>query len=64
VVTGNDYDDRACRTKIVAEVTGDYEELYRHWDQFSWHRVTFYGDFVEDAKKLAKKIGFEVVMES
>ncbi len=64
VVTGNDYDDRACRTKIVAEVTGDYEELYRHWDQFSWHRVTFYGDFVEDAKKLAKKIGYEVVMES
>ena len=64
VVTGNDYDDRACRTKIVTEVTGDYEELYRHWDQFGWHRVTFYGDFAEDAKKLAKKIGFEVVMES
>ena len=64
VVTGNDYDDRACRTKIVAEVTGDYEELYRHWDQFMWHRVTFYGDFAEDAKKLAQKIGYEVVMES
>ena len=28
VVTGNDPDDRACRTKIVAEVTGDYEKIY------------------------------------
>ncbi len=64
VVTGNDYDDRACRTKIVAEVTGDFEEIYRHWYKFGWHRVTFYGDFAEDAKKLAKKIGFEIVMES
>lgn len=64
VVTGNDFDDRACRTKIVAEVTGDYEELYNHWDQFGWHRVTFYGDFAEDAKKLGQKMGFEVVMES
>ena len=64
VVTGNDPDDRACRTKIVAEVTGDYEELYRHWDQFRWHRVTFYGDFAKDVEKLAEKIGFEVVKES
>lgn len=64
VVTGNDPDDRACRTKIVAEVTGDYEKLYRYWTNFNWHRVTFFGDFADAAKKLAEKIGFEVVMES
>ena len=62
-VTGNSRDDRACRTKIIAEVDGDYEKLYRQWDEFIWHRVTFFGDFAKEAVALAEKIGYEVRWE-
>ena len=62
-VTGNSRDDRACRTKIIAEVDGDYEKLYQQWDEFIWHRVTFFGDFAEEAVALAEKIGYEVRWE-
>lgn len=68
VITGNDRDDRACRTKIVAEVTGDYEKMYSAWGygrgRFSWHRLTFLGDFRKEAVNLAEKIGYEVIFES
>lgn len=66
VTTGNDPDDRACRTKIVAEVTGDYEKMYHTWDwgHFGWHRVTFLGDFAQEAVALAHKIGYKVDYES
>ncbi len=62
-VTGNSRDDRACRTKIIAEVDGDYEKLYRQWDEFIWHRVTFFGDFAKEAVALAEKVGYEVRWE-
>ncbi len=61
---GNDLDDRACRTKIVAEVTGDFEKSYPLWDHWGWHRVTFLGDFKKDVEALAKKIGYRVIYES
>ena len=61
---GNDLDDRACRTKIVAEVTGDFEKSYGLWDLWGWHRVTFLGDFKKDVEAFAKKIGYRVVYES
>ena len=64
ITTGNDDDSRACRTKIIAEVAGDFEKASRAWDIFGWHRVTFYGDFVDSVRALAKKLGYEVVMES
>lgn len=66
VTTGNDPDDRACRTKIVAEVMGDYEKMYHtwKWDRFAWHRVTFLGDFAKEAVALAKKIGYDVDYEA
>ncbi|MBO7683731.1 MAG: hypothetical protein J6T51_03295 [Kiritimatiellae bacterium] len=64
VVTANDTDDRACRTKIVARVTGDYSKIELAWINFSWHRVTFMGDFRSDVEAFAKKIGYEVVYES
>lgn len=60
----NDPDDRACRTKIVAEVTGDFEKSYRLWDLWGWHRVTFLGDFKKDVEALAKKLGYRVIYES
>ena len=60
----NDPDDRGCRTKMVVEVTGDFEKAYRHWNTFGWHRVTFLGDFKKDVEALAKKIGYSVIYES
>jgi hypothetical protein len=28
--------DRACRTKLAAEVVGDFEKLFTYWDQYGW----------------------------
>ena len=64
VVVANDRDDRACRTKIVARVTGDYSKMELAWIKFGWHRVTFMGDFRSDVEAFAKRIGYEVVYES
>ena len=60
----NDPDDRGCRTKMVVEVTGDFEKAYRYWNKFGWHRVTFLGDFKKDVEAIAKKIGYRVIYES
>ena len=64
VVVANDRDDRACRTKIVARVTGDYSKMELAWFKFGWHRVTFMGDFRSDVEAFAKRIGYEIVYES
>jgi hypothetical protein len=61
---GNDPDDRACRTKLCAEPIGDLEKLFREWDQWSWHRVTFYGDLKEPVYGLAEALGWKVVEEA
>ncbi len=60
----NDPDDRACRTKLCAEPVGDIEKLFTMWDQWGWHRVTFYGDLKESAYALADQIGWKVVEEA
>jgi len=60
----NDPDDRACRTKLCAEPVGDLEKLFRMWDQWSWHRVTFYGDLKEPVYALAEAAGWKVVEEA
>ncbi|MBN2375990.1 MAG: hypothetical protein JXD22_06300 [Sedimentisphaerales bacterium] len=60
----NDPDDRACRTKLCAEPVGDIEKLFSMWDQWGWHRVTFFGDFKEPVYALADTIGWEVVEEA
>jgi len=60
----NDPDDRACRTKLCADPLGDFEKLFRHWDQWSWHRVTFYGDLKEPVYALADALGWKVVEEA
>lgn len=59
----NDPDERACRTKIVAEIDGDFERVYGEWDLWSWHRVTFVGDFKKDVEALAAKLGYQLVRE-
>ncbi|MCK5068158.1 MAG: hypothetical protein KAR16_11985, partial [Bacteroidales bacterium] len=60
----NDPDDRACRTKLCAEPVGDMEKLFTMWDQWGWHRVTYYGDLKEPAYALADTIGWKVVEEA
>ena len=60
----NDPDDRACRTKLCAEPLGDIEKLFTMWDQWGWHRVTFYGDLKEPAYALADAIGWTVIEEA
>jgi hypothetical protein len=59
----NDPDDRACRTKLCVEPSGDIEKLFRFWD-WGWHRVTFYGDLKEPVYALADAIGWKVVEEA
>jgi len=53
----NVVDDRACRTKLAAEPIGDIEKLFTQWDQWGWHRVTFYGDLKEPVNALADVMG-------
>ncbi len=60
----NDPDDRACRTKLCAEPIGDIEKLFTQWDQWGWHRVTFYGDLKEPVFALADAMGYKVVEEA
>ncbi len=61
---GNDPDDRACRTKLCAEPLGDLEKLFRQWDRWGWHRVTFYGDLLEPFRALAEALGWRLVEEA
>ena len=57
-------DDRACRTKLAAEPVGDIEKLFREWDQWGWHRVTYYGDLKEPVFALADAMGWKVLEEA
>ena len=56
--------DRACRTKLAGEVVGDIEKLFTRWDQYGWHRVTFYGDLREPVQELARALKFNFVAEA
>ena len=60
----NDPDDRACRTKLGVKPVGDIEKLFTMWDQWGWHRVTFYGDLREPVFALADAAGWKVVEEA
>lgn len=57
-------EDKACRTKLAAEVKGDIDKLLRYWDQWGWHRVTFYGDLKRPVQHIASLLGFEVIEEA
>ena len=60
----NDPDDRACRTKLAAEPLGDIEKLFTQWDQWGWHRVTYYGDLKQPVYALADALGYKVLEEA
>jgi len=57
-------EDKACRTKLAAEVKGDINKLFNFWDTWGWHRVTFYGDLKQPVQHLAGLTGFEIVEEA
>jgi len=61
---GNVDEDKACRTKLAAEVVGDIDKLMTYWDQWSWHRVTFYGDLKTAVRHIAALTGYEVIEEA
>jgi hypothetical protein len=65
------FDDRGCRTQIVARVD-DARQMLANWgggllDQADMmtmlHRVVFYGNHVENVKYMAQLLGLKVVME-
>jgi hypothetical protein len=53
-------EDKACRTKIAAEVK-DIDKLLGVWDRWGWHRVTFYGDYRRLVGDFAALTGFGMV---
>jgi hypothetical protein len=57
-------EDKACRTKLAAEVVGDIDKLLDYWDTWGWHRVTFYGDLKKPVENIAGLLGFEVIEEA
>jgi hypothetical protein len=57
-------EDKACRTKLAAEPKGDIDKLFAFWDQWGWHRVTYYGDLKAPISEFAKAAGLTVVEEA
>ncbi|UCG28430.1 MAG: hypothetical protein JSV24_03455, partial [Bacteroidales bacterium] len=57
-------EDMACRTKLAVEVKGDISKLLNYWDQWGWHRVSFFGDLKEPVSHLASLMGFQVLEEA
>jgi L-fucose isomerase-like protein len=64
VTVENVDEDKACRTKLAVEIKGDIQKLFNYWDQWSWHRVTFFGDLKKPVYNIAALMGFEVVQEA
>lgn len=60
-VSGNIDAPRGCRTKIVTRVA-DARKLVEGWSA-GLHRVIFYGDHVEAARRMGRMMGFQVVQE-
>lgn len=64
VTVENVDEDKACRTKLAVEVKGDIHKLLEQWDEWGWHRVTFYGDHRRKVIDTAALLGFGVVEEA
>jgi hypothetical protein len=56
-------EDKACRTKLAAEVR-DIDKLLGEWDRWGWHRVTFYGDHKRAVETVSALAGFKLTWES
>ncbi len=65
-----DFDDRGCRTQVVAEVD-NARQLFHRWgagvlpnDMMTLlHRVVYYGDHADNVKDLAQLLGLKVLSE-
>ncbi len=66
-----DFDDRGCRTQIVARVA-DARKMLSNWGsgvldhtdmRTMLHRVVFYGNHVENVRHLAQLMGMKTIME-
>jgi L-fucose isomerase-like protein len=57
-------EDKACRTKLAAEVKGDIQKLLSEWDRWGWHRVTCYGDQRQIVEVAAGLLGMKVTVEA
>lgn len=55
-------EDKACRSKLAVEVP-DARRLLAEWDQWGWHRVTFYGDLRNRVEDFCALAGVKVVRE-
>lgn len=60
---GNVESDKACRTKLAAEVDAQTVMDNYHFDLFGWHRVTCYGDYRAPCVNLANLYGLDVYEE-
>jgi hypothetical protein len=54
-------DERACRTKLAAEVDTDKILANYHMELFGWHQVTCYGDHRRSMKQLARLYGLRLI---
>ncbi|MCF7854745.1 MAG: hypothetical protein K9N51_08110, partial [Candidatus Pacebacteria bacterium] len=56
-------DEKACRTKLAAQV--DAQRIFDNWhsDWFGWHRVTCYGDYRKACLNLARLYSLEISEE-
>ena len=54
-------DDKACRTKLAADIPNP-QKMLEEWSQ-GWHRVTVYGDYRGRVRLLGQLLGFNVVEE-
>ncbi len=61
---GNVEEDKACRTKLAAEVIGDIDKLMTEWDRFGWHRVTVFGDHKKAVETVSSLLGIKVIKEA
>jgi hypothetical protein len=57
-------EDKACRTKLAVDVKGNIDKLMSFWDQWSWHRVTFFGDLKAPVQELAASLGYKLIEEA
>ena len=54
-------EEKACRTKLAAEVDTDKIQEKYHAELFNWHQVTCYGDHRRSMKQLARLYGLRCI---
>jgi len=59
----NVHDEKGCRTKLAATVDAQTVFDNYHFELFSWHRVTCYGNHRDSIMKLARMYGLEIFEE-